>query len=60
MIAFFKWDLLVPTAATFLEYFIEKVINDNEFNLFNADQRKPKEAVAFSAMEYLDLSLLGS
>lgn len=58
----FEWDINLPTAATFCSYYIEFVVNENDFRE-NRDQYPNFEAmkteVKSIVWKLLELSLFG-
>lgn len=62
MVKFFDWNLLVPTAATFLEYYVEQITlnGPQEYHKDGREHRKCTDGVvAQLASNYLDIALTG-
>lgn len=63
MINFFDWNLLVPTAATFLEYYAEKLISEGPDEYFKNGRKQllhGQVSLARLAFEFLDITLWGT
>lgn len=63
MLIFFKWNVNIPTAATFCEFYIEFISNAKDFQNNRHERftsiRNMKESLALQVLEFLDLALLG-
>lgn len=63
MVHFFQWNLLVPTAATFLEHYVEELMRNGPDEYFKDGREHmlcTQGAVARLAFEFLDITLSGT
>lgn len=64
ILKFFQFQLMIPTAATFLEYFIEGIVDDCDFEGSNTNSTRFHSLMAMKrkltdlALEFVDLMLL--
>lgn len=64
ILKFFEFQMIIPTAATFLEYFIEGIVDDCDFDVSNESHKRFHSLMAMKreltdlALEFLDLILL--